>query len=120
MIEENSKVMKATWIRNSLLVAAVIALILSTAGVARAQEDYPVPRGNPATWGIPGHRETLPEEAQGSPPSIFSAPRPRGNEALNGLSGPEGQAEEKYTGTRALDNGVAGTGIDRYGVPENW
>jgi hypothetical protein len=83
-----------------------------------AQEDYPVPGSDPAFWGIPGLSERLPEEAQASTQSIFSAPRSWGNEALNGLSGPAGEAEEKHTGTWPF-SGMAGTGIDRYGLPES-
>ncbi|HUJ68840.1 MAG TPA: hypothetical protein VLW86_04920 [Syntrophorhabdales bacterium] len=110
--------MKATWIISTLFVVSIIAQMLYAAGVAAAQEDYPVPRGNPATWGIPGHTKRLPEEAETSPPSIFSAPRPRGNEALNNVAGPAGEAEEKYTGTWVF-GGVAGTGLDQYGTPES-
>ena len=109
--------MKAIWRISTLFVAVLLAQMLCAAAVA-AQEDYPVPRGDPALWGIPGHAERLPEEAQTSVPSIFSAPPPPGNEALNNLAGPAGEAEEKYTGTWVF-NGVAGTGLDRYGIPES-
>jgi hypothetical protein len=118
MVQEDCKGMKLTFIMKALCAVALIVQILYSAGVAKAQEDYPVPQGNPATWGIPGHTERLPEEAQASPPSIFSAPRSWGNEAQNGVSGPAGEAEEKYTGTWAF-NGMAGTGIDRNGIPES-
>ena len=109
--------MKATWIIGVLFVAMLAGQMLCAAVVA-AQEDYPIPRGDPAVWGIPGHTERLPDEGQTSPTSIFSAPQPRGNEALDSPTGPAGEAEEKYTGTWVF-NGVAGTGLDRYGVPES-
>jgi len=110
--------MKATRTIKTLLAAALIAQILYVVGVATAQEDYPVPQGSPATWGIPGHTERLPQEAQTSPLSVFSSPESRGNEGLNSLSVPAGEANEKYTGTWPFF-GVAGTGIDRYGIPES-
>jgi len=109
--------MKATSTIVMLFVAVLVVQMLCAVSVA-AQEDYPIPRGDPALWGIPGHAERLPEEAQTSGPSIFSAPRPPGNEALKNLAGPAGEAEEIYTGTWVF-NGVAGTGLDRYGIPES-
>ena len=110
--------MKSTWFAKLLIAAAVMAQILYIAGVSKAQENYPVPGGDPAAWGIPGHEERLPEEAQTSPSSIFSAPQSWGNEGLNSPSVPAGEADEKYTGTWVF-NGTAGTGIDRYGIPES-
>jgi len=109
--------MKAIWSMSTLFVGVFIAQMLCAAAAA-AQEDYPVPRGDPALWGIPGRAEKLPEEGRTSPPSIFSAPQPPGNGALNNLAGPAGEAEEKYTGTWVF-NGVAGTGLDRYGIPQS-
>jgi hypothetical protein len=109
--------MKATWSISTLFMAVLVAQMLCAA-ISAAQEDYPIPRGDPALWGIPGHAERLPEEAQTSDPSIFSAPQPRGNEAQSSLAGPAGEAEEKYTGTWVF-NGVAGTGLDRYGIPQS-
>lgn len=108
--------MRIEWNR-MLVVGALIAQLLWTAGPAVAQEDAPIPPGDPATWGIPGHVVKLPVKP--APPStIFSAPSPQGNEALNRSTGPAGEAEEKYTGGPVL-GGVAGSGIDRFGIPED-
>ena len=109
--------MKAAWMRSTLLALVLIAQILLVAGHSAAQENYPVPRGNPDTWGIPGHTEKLPVKPQ-FPFSMFSAPSPLGNEGQNGPTGPAGEAEEKYTGTKEF-GGIAGTGIDKSGIPWN-
>ncbi len=105
-------------IRTLLLLTAVIPLLFLLGAVAGAQSDYPVPSGDPATWGIPGRTEELPPEQQTPPSNMFSAPQPPGNEALSQPSVPAGVAEEKYTGTREF-GGMAGTGIDQYGPQQN-
>jgi hypothetical protein len=88
---------------------------------AEAQNDYPIPPGNPSGWGIPGKPKTfVPEERRTSPPTIFSAPAPPGNEELNRPSAPAGEAQEKYTGTRDRGfGGIAGTGIDESRIQQN-
>ncbi len=111
--------MKAVWKKGALLSLVLIAQMLLVAGHLAAQEDAPIPPGNPDTWGIPGHAVKLPVEPQTTAPNIFSAPSAPGNEALNQPSGPAGEAEEKYTGTRAGFGGIAGTGIGQYGIPKN-
>ncbi len=107
--------MKAAWMKGALFFLALIVQILCAVGQPAAQDNYPVPPGNQSTWGIPGHPEKLPEEPQSTPPNMFSAPPLPGNEALTQPSGPAGEAEEKYTGTRGEFGGIAGTGIDRSG-----
>ncbi len=95
-----------------------VMVIIFAPALAEAQNDYPLPQGNPSDWGIPGKPDKLvPEKRQTSAPDTFSAPAPRGNEALKQPSVPAGEAQEKYTGTRDRGfGGIAGTGIDQPGV----
>ncbi len=99
-----------------LLITAVLLLLLGVCS-ARAQNDYPIPPGNPDDWGIPGRSEQLPEE-KAPPSNAFSAPPPTGNEAaIAEPSAPAGEPQEEYTGTRDRGfGGIAGTGIDESGV----
>ncbi len=98
-----------------------VASIVIVAAPVEAQDNYPIPPGNPSDWGIPGTPEKLvPEEQKTSAPDAFSAPRPRGNEELNEPLVPAGEAQEEYTGTRDRGfGGIAGTGIDQSGVTQN-
>jgi len=112
--------MKLAFKEKVLLVSAVAVLLGFIAGQAAAQENYPVPKGDPSTWGIPGHAKKLPVEPEAGPPNMFSAPRPWGNESLSRPSGPAGEAEETYTGTRVFGDGIGGTGIDRNGPLMFW
>jgi hypothetical protein len=107
--------MKAAWMKGVPFFLALIAQILFMVGQPAAQEDYPVPQGNPSTWGIPGHPEKLPGEPQSTLPNMFSTPPAPGNEALGQPSAPAGEAEENYTGTRGEFGGIAGTGVDQSG-----
>ncbi len=117
--QEELKTMKGAWVRGAILFLAFVAQTLFVVGQPAAQEDYPVPPGNPETWGIPGHVEKLPIKPQPGSPDMFSAPTPAGNEQQNQPSAPAGEADEKYTGTRGDFGGIAGTGIGQTGTPEN-
>jgi hypothetical protein len=110
--------MKAAWMKGALFFLALMQ-VLFVAGQLAAQEDAPIPPGDPSTWGIPGHIVKLPVKSENNPPNIFSAPSPPGNERQNQPTGPAGEAEEKYTGTRAGFGGIAGTGIDQSGTHKN-
>ncbi len=106
----------------ALLFLLFVALIIFGPALAEAQNDYPLPSGNPRDWGVPGKPEKLvPEEQQQtSAPDAFSAPSLPGNEELNQPSVPAGEAQEKYIGTRGRGfGGIAGTGIDQSGVEQN-
>ncbi|OPY69761.1 MAG: hypothetical protein A4E57_01011 [Syntrophorhabdaceae bacterium PtaU1.Bin034] len=98
----------------------LLLFILLSANGAVAQEDYPVPRGNPDNWRIPGRSEALPApQSEPSPPGdIFTAPTAPGNEAQNPPGRPAGEAQEKFTGTRQF-GGIAGTGITEFGIQRN-
>jgi hypothetical protein len=97
-----------------------VMVIMCAPDEAEAQNDYPVPPGNPSTWGIPGKPDTfVPKERQTSAPDEVLAPSQPGNEQLDEPSVPAGDAQEKYTGTRDRGfDGVAGTGIDQSGVEQ--
>ncbi len=95
-----------------------IACILLAANMARAEEDYPLPPGNPDTWKIPGQTDTFAPPEPPMPSNTFSAPPPPGNVGLEQPSVPAGQAEEKYTGTRDFGP-IGGTGIGQFGPDEN-
>ena len=93
--------MKAAWTKGALLLLMLVVQLLLIGSQLAAQEDAPIPPGNPDTWGIPGRAVKLPLEPQTTQPNIFSAPSRPGSEARNQLSGPSGEAQEVYTGTRA-------------------
>lgn len=96
------------------LLAPLCAELFS--GIAAAQENYPVPQGNPEDWGVPGRVHTLSEES--SPPEsgdLLSAPGQRVNADRNRPDVPWGEAQEGYTGTKPF-GGKAGTGITDYGT----
>jgi hypothetical protein len=86
-----------------------------------AQDNYPLPAGKPDTWRIPGQSErlTVPQETKTASGEQIEVPPPPGNEAIEGPTGPSGQAEEEYTGTREGLGGTAGTGITQFGTEEN-
>jgi hypothetical protein len=113
--------MKAALRLGTLLFLLFVMVTIFAPTPAEAQNDYPLPQGNPSDWNIPGTPDKLvPEKRQTSTPDMFSAPAPRGNEALNQPSVPAGEAQEKYTGTRDRGfGGVAGTGIDQPGAGQN-
>ena len=92
-----------------------------TPAPAEAQNNYPLPPGNPSDWGIPGQSETLVPEGEQTPaPDALSAPALPGNEELNQPSAPAGEAQEEYTGTGDRGfGGIAGTGIDESGGGQN-
>ena len=102
-----------------LIFLPAVLLLVSATGAAKAQNDYPVPPGNPSDWGIPGRPEQLPPAPQQTaPPNAFSALPPPGNEELNQPSVPAGEPQEEYTGTGDLGfGGVAGTGIKSPDAP---
>jgi hypothetical protein len=90
--------------------ARILPLLLLGAGLVlaplpcAAQDDYPLPQGNPETWGT-GRTERLAvpplpgdEGVVGS--GDFTAPPPRGNLEQERPGAPAGEAEEVYTGTR--------------------
>ncbi len=112
--------MKAALRSGILPFLLVVMVVILAPAPAAAQNDYPLPPGNPDKWGIPGKPDTFaPKARQTSAPDQFSAPAPPGNEELNEPSVPAGEAEEKYTGTGDRGfGGIAGTGIDQPGVEE--
>lgn len=82
-----------------------------------AQENYPVPPGDPEDWGVPGRARELPLEqpSPSAPADLLTAPRQQENAARNEPDVPWGDSEEEYTGTKDF-GGMAGTGITRYGT----
>ncbi len=107
--------------RKGMLILLAVLLVLSAVSRAPAQEDYPIPPGNPNRWGIPGRTDEFrppePRTPQG-PQDMFSAPPLPGNEKYEQPYGPEGEDQEKYTGTRVF-GGIGGTGIGEFGPHEN-
>jgi hypothetical protein len=98
-----------------------LCLVLATAlfllgQPAKAQEDYPVPPGNPESWSVPGQSETLlPGRPSPLPSDPFTALRRPGNENQNLPNTPSGEAQEEYMGTGQF-GGIAGTGITPFGT----
>ena len=103
----------------TLVFLSAVLLLVSATGAVKAQNDYPVPPGNPSDWGIPGRPEELsPAPQQTAPANAFSTLPPPGNEGLNQPSVPAGEPQEEYTGTGNLGfGGVAGTGIEPPDAP---
>jgi hypothetical protein len=105
---------------NFLCLTLVLGQFLA-AGPLLAQDSYPLPPEKPSTWRIPGESSKLvvPERPRtGSEKGIATPPLP-GNEASEGATGPSGETEEKYTGTRAGFGGIGGTGITSTGTEKS-
>ncbi len=104
--------------KSRLLPFLLLVMVTFASAWAEAQDDYPLPPGNPSDWGIPGRpEELLPEAGQTSAPDVSSSPSP-GNVELGQPSVPEGEAQEEYKGTADPGfGGVAGTGIGQSGAP---
>ena len=113
--------MKAAHLSGILPFLLFVMVIIFAPALVEAQNDYPLPPGNPRDWEIPGKPDKfVPEERQTSAPDALSAPSPRENEKLSQPSVPAGEAQEEYTGTRDRGfGGIAGTGIDQSGVGQN-
>lgn len=94
-----------------------LCLCFPAAWIVTAQENYPVPPGDPEKWGFPGRSETIqPEQpSYGQSRQSSIAPAPQGDEDANRPNTPSGEAQEKYTGTRQFGN-IAGTGITPFGT----
>ena len=110
-----------TFLGLSLLCLFVLALaLLFFAKAGQAQEDYPIPAGNPDRWMSSGRPEmSLPVQPPAPEQKELSAGLPQQG---HGATSPElswGDAQEEYTGTQPF-GGIAGTGITRFGPESNY
>jgi hypothetical protein len=97
-------------------------LMLSTAifllpAVTAAQDNYPIPSGNPEDWTKPGRTYDIapPQLSYGGSADPFVSRRHRENEARNDPNAPWSESREEYTGTNQFGS-IAGTGITAFGT----
>lgn len=91
------------------------AALLFLPEMTEAQDNYPVPPGNPEDW--TGRVLSIPskEPSYGGSADPFVSQRHRENRARTDPNVPWGEAREEYTGTNQFGT-IAGTGITPFGV----
>ncbi len=85
------------------------------ASTLKAQDNYPLPAGEPDTWKTPGEEEKLVVEPAPRTASPDTLPSQQDYREQNMATRPGGEPEEEYTGTKDF-GGIGGTGITEFGT----